>query len=54
MAEIVRILAMPAVGAYYYTDLAALQENPLPLADQYTACPVSPGFRRVREVPEAV
>jgi methylaspartate ammonia-lyase len=54
MAEIARVLAVPAVGAYYYTDLAALQEGPMPLADQYTASPVSPGFRRVREVAEAV
>jgi methylaspartate ammonia-lyase len=54
MSEITRVLAVPAVGAYYYTDLAALQASPVPLADQYTASPVSPGFRAVREVAEAV
>jgi methylaspartate ammonia-lyase len=54
VSEITRVLAVPAVGAYYYTDLAALQDSPIPLADQYTSCPVSPGFRAVREVAEAV
>jgi methylaspartate ammonia-lyase len=41
------------VGAYYYEDLAALQANPTPVAERYTAAPVTPGFRRVREVAEA-
>ncbi|MGD9029780.1 MAG: methylaspartate ammonia-lyase [Anaerolineae bacterium] len=54
MTEIVQVLAVPAAGAYHYTDLAALQDNPVSLADQYTAPGVSPGFRRVREVAEAV
>jgi methylaspartate ammonia-lyase len=48
------VLAVPAVGAYYYDDLAALQANPLSPADRYTAEPVTPGFRRVREVAEAL
>jgi methylaspartate ammonia-lyase len=48
------VLAVPATGAYYYDDLAALQANPLSPADRYTAQPVTPGFRRVREVAEAL
>jgi methylaspartate ammonia-lyase len=48
------VLAVPAVGAYYYDDLVALQARPLALAERYTAQPVTPGFRRVREVAEAV
>jgi methylaspartate ammonia-lyase len=54
VSEITRVLAVPAFGAHYYADLAALQDSPIPLAEQYTACPVSPGFRAVREVAEAV
>jgi methylaspartate ammonia-lyase len=54
MTHIKRVLAVPATGAYYATDLAALQENPIPLGEQYTARPVTQGFRRVREVAEAV
>lgn len=54
MSEIVGVLAVPATGAYYYTDLAALQDTPVPLADQYTAEPTTPGFRRIREVADAV
>jgi methylaspartate ammonia-lyase len=54
MAHIVRVLAVPAVGAYYYDDLTALQARPTPLAERYTATAVTPGFRAVREVAEAV
>jgi len=54
MTLITRVLAVPAVGAYYYDDLSALQARPIPLAERYTARPVTPGFRRVREVAEAV
>ncbi|MGD2105230.1 MAG: hypothetical protein PVJ55_08990, partial [Anaerolineae bacterium] len=54
MTRIVDVLAVPATGAYYVTDLAALQEHPIPLSDQYTARPLTPGFRSVREVAEAV
>lgn len=54
MSEIIGVLAVPVSGAYYYTDLAALQDTTLPLADQYTAEPTTPGFRRIREVAEAV
>jgi methylaspartate ammonia-lyase len=54
VTKISRILAVPAVGAYYYEDLAALQANPIPLPERYTAAPVTPGFRHVREVAEAV
>jgi methylaspartate ammonia-lyase len=48
------ILTVPATGAYYFDDLTALQANPLSPAERYTAPPVTPGFRRVREVAEAV
>ncbi len=54
MTEITRVLAVPAVGAYYYEDLAALQARPIPLPQRYTASPTTPGFRHVREVAEAV
>ena len=52
--RIVRVIAVPVVGAYFYEDLAALQSNPMPVADRYTAPPLTPGFRHVREVAEAV
>ncbi|MGD2179040.1 MAG: hypothetical protein PVG71_14600, partial [Anaerolineae bacterium] len=54
MTSITQVLAVPAAGAYYYDDLAALQSDPMPLSDRYTAASVTPGFRRVREVAEAV
>jgi methylaspartate ammonia-lyase len=54
VTHITRLLAVPAVGAYYFDDLSALQSRPIPLAERYTAEPVTPGFRRVREVAEAV
>ena len=54
MTTIERILAVPAVGAGYYEDLAALQASDIPLPERFTAAPVTPGFRAVREVAEAV
>ena len=54
MTRITRLLAVPAVGAYYYDDLAALQSRSIPLPERYTAEPATPGFRAVREVAEAV
>ena len=54
MTSITRVLSVPAVGAYYYDDLAAFQSRSIPLPERYTAPPVTPGFRRVREVAEAV
>jgi len=54
MTQITRILAAPTVGAYYYDDLAALQSEAMPLSERYGAAPLTPGFRRVREVAEAV
>ena len=54
MTQITRILAVPAVGAYYYDDLAALQSDAMPLSERYAAAPLTPGFRRIREVAEAV
>jgi len=54
MTRIVRVIAVPAAGAYYTEDLAALQSNPIPLAKRYTATPVTPGFHHVRQVAEAV
>ncbi len=54
MMRIARVIAVPSTGGYYIEDLAALQSDPLPVADRYTAPPVTPGFRHVREVAEAV
>ena len=54
MTRITHVLAVPAVGAYYYEDLAALQADPIPLPERYTAAPVTSGFRHVREVAEAI
>lgn len=54
MTEITQVLAVPVVGGYYCEDLAALQSQPVPVADRYTTQPVTPGFRQVREVAEAV
>lgn len=48
------ILVVPAMGAYYFDDLTALQAAPLSPAERYIAQPVTPGFRRVREVAEAL
>ena len=54
MARIVDLLLVPAVGGYYCEDLEALQARPIPGSDRYTAPPVTPGFRAVREVAEAL
>jgi methylaspartate ammonia-lyase len=54
MTSITRVLSVPTVGAYYYDDLTALQSRPIPLPERYTAAPVTPGFRHIREVAEAV
>lgn len=54
MTRITQVIAVPAVGAYYVEDLAALQARPTALPDRYTADPVTPGFRRVREPAEAL
>ncbi len=43
-ASVTRVLAVPATGAYYSEDLAALQSTFIPLPDRYTARPVTPGF----------
>jgi methylaspartate ammonia-lyase len=53
-SRIVRVIAIPAVGAGYYEDLAALRAQPVPLPLRFTAPAVTPGFRAVREVAEAV
>jgi methylaspartate ammonia-lyase len=54
MLKIVGVLAVPGVGGYYVEDLAALQSSPIPIEDRYTAPPVTPGFRAVREVAEVL
>jgi len=54
VARITKVLAVPAMGAGYYEDLAALQAYPLPVVERFTAAPVTPGFHTVREVAEAV
>jgi len=48
------VLAVPAIAAGDYTDLAASQATGEPHADQYGAQPVTPGFTHAREVGEAV
>ena len=53
-ARIAKVLAVPAVGAGYYEDLAALQANYVALPQRFSARAVTPGFRAVREVAEAV
>jgi methylaspartate ammonia-lyase len=52
--RIVDILVVPAVGAGYYEDQAALQAEHVPLPERFSAPPITPGFRAVREVAEAV
>ncbi len=54
MIRVVQIVAVPAQGGYYAEDLAALQAHPIPVPDRYTAAPVTPGFRAVRQPAEAV
>ncbi len=52
--RITKILAVPAVGAGYYEDLAALQAEHVALPQRFTAPARAPGFRAVREVAEGV
>jgi methylaspartate ammonia-lyase len=54
MTRITRVLAVPAVGAGYYEDLAALQADHVSLPQRFSAPPQTPGFRAIREVAEAV
>ncbi len=54
LTSIKQVLAVPAVGAGYYDDLAALQAEHVPLPLRFTVAPVTPGFRAVREVAEVV
>ena len=52
--RIAKVLAVPAVGAGYYEDLAALQANYVALPQRFEAPAATPGFRAVREVAEGV
>ena len=52
--RITKVLAVPAVGAGYYEDLAALQADYVALPQRFTAPAVTPGFGAVREVAEGV
>lgn len=54
MTCIVDVLTVPAVGGYYWDDLAALQARPMALAERYTTPGLSPGFARVRQVAQAI
>ena len=54
MTVIERVLAVPAAGAGYYEDLTALEAKHIGLPERFTAEPVTPGFRAVREVAEVV
>jgi methylaspartate ammonia-lyase len=53
-SRIKEVIAVPAAGAGYYEDLAALRAQPIPLPQRFTATPVTPGFHAVREVAEVV
>jgi methylaspartate ammonia-lyase len=52
--RIERVVAVPAVAAGYYEDLAALRAAHVPLPQRFTAPPHTSGFRAVCEVAEAV
>jgi methylaspartate ammonia-lyase len=54
MSSIAGVLVVPAVGAGYCDDLVAIQAETVPQPERFTATPVTPGFRAVREVAEAV
>ena len=54
MTRILRLLSVPATGAGYAEDMAALQVRHVPLGERYTAPAHTPGFRAIREVAEAV
>jgi methylaspartate ammonia-lyase len=54
MPRIVEVLAVPAAGAGYYEDLAALQADHVPLPRRFTAPPRTSGFRAIREVAQGV
>ena len=54
MTSIKQVLAVPAAGAGYYDDLAALQAEHTPPPLRFTAEPVTPGFHAIREVAEVV
>lgn len=54
MSTITEVITVPGAGGYYVEDLDALQQNPLPPEARYTARPISPGFRAVREPAQIV
>jgi methylaspartate ammonia-lyase len=54
MSAITEIISVSGAGGYYVEDLDALQQNPLPPEERYTARPISPGFQAVREPAQIV
>ena len=54
MTTIVRVITVPARGAYDVDDLAALQDHPLPPGERYMTPGVTPGFQWVREPGQAL
>jgi methylaspartate ammonia-lyase len=54
MTSIRQVLAVPAVGAGHYEDLAAVRAAHIPVPERFNAAPVTPGFQAVREVAEAL
>jgi len=54
MTRIVQVIAVPVFAAGYYEDRAALDVEHVPLPQRFTAAPVTPGFRALREPAEAV
>jgi methylaspartate ammonia-lyase len=54
MSRIVRVHAVPGSAAGYYEDHVALEAKHVPLPQRFEAESVTPGFRALREVAEAV
>jgi methylaspartate ammonia-lyase len=54
MTQIVLVHAVPASAGAYYEDQAAFETKHVPLPQRFEAAAATPGFRRVREVAEAV
>jgi methylaspartate ammonia-lyase len=52
--RITQVIAVPAAGAGYNEDVAALRAQPVALPQRFTAAPLTPGFRAVREAAEVV
>lgn len=54
MIRISDIKLVPTQGAYYYEDVAALQDRSTPDSERWMAPAKTPGFRTMREIAETV